>query len=182
MWACEKYSCYLCGESFRLITDHRPLVPLFNQQDLDKVHLRCPLLLMRLMRFKPKAEYLPGKELAVDDTPFQHSPSMSRLRHLTEKMSEHICGYNWNGAISINWEDGQYQVCYFFWSSLLSRVFDHTVNGWPNYAKDVPKQLRPYHAVHGDLSVADDKIINRNRLVISRTLQSEVLERIYDGQ
>ena len=55
------------------------------------------------------------------------------------------------------------------------------MNGWPNYAKDVAKQLRPYHVVHGDLSVADDKIINRNRLVIPPTLQSEVLERIQDG-
>ena len=30
---------------------------------------------------------------------------------------------------------------------LLSRVFDHTVNGWPKYAKDVPEQLRLYHSL-----------------------------------
>ena len=38
-----------------------------------------------------------------------------------------------------------------------------------------------YHVVHGDLSVADDKIIYRNCLVIPPKQQSEVLERIYDG-
>ena len=51
-----------------MITNHRPLVPLFNQQDLDKVHLTCQRLLMGLMRFKPRAEYSRGKELGLDDT------------------------------------------------------------------------------------------------------------------
>ena len=92
---------------------------------------------------------------------------MSRLRHLTEKkMSEHM----W---IQLKWSD-QYQLKRWTASSLLlllilllSRVFDHTVNGWPKYAKDVPEELRLYHVVHGDLSVEDDKIIYRNRLVAS---------------
>uniref|UniRef100_A0AAV2MD64 Uncharacterized protein n=1 Tax=Knipowitschia caucasica TaxID=637954 RepID=A0AAV2MD64_KNICA len=50
------------GQLFRLETDHRPLVPLINSQSLDNVPLRCQRLLMRLMRHKLEAVYMPGAE------------------------------------------------------------------------------------------------------------------------
>ena len=58
---------------------------------------------------------------------------------------------------------------------------DYTFSGWPKYAKDIPEEIRKYHAVRGELSVVDGKIIYHNRLVIPSSLESEVLERIHDG-
>ena len=63
----------------------------------------------------------------------------------------------------------------------LRRVPDYTVSGWPKYAKDVPGEIRQHHAVRGEFSVVDGKIIYHNRLVLPSPLQSEVLERIHDG-
>ena len=84
---CEKFSCYLCGlKSFQLMTDQKPLVALINHQDLDGVPLRYQHRLMCMMRFKAKAEHVPGKELAVADIPSK-IPSQSLARHQTQKMS-----------------------------------------------------------------------------------------------
>ena len=68
MWACDKFSRYLAGLSeFKLLTYHRPLVPLMNTRSIDDTSIRCQRLLMRAMRYNPVVKYVPGKLLVIAD-------------------------------------------------------------------------------------------------------------------
>lgn len=73
VWACERFEKYLYGlPAFTLITDHKPLIPLMNSKDLDKVLICCQRLLMRLMRFNLVTEYAPGKILVMVEPAERH--------------------------------------------------------------------------------------------------------------
>lgn len=75
VWACERFEIYGLP-AFKLITDHKPFIPLMNSQDLDNTPVRCQRLLIQLMRFNLEAEYAPGKTLVVADM-LSRSPWMA---------------------------------------------------------------------------------------------------------
>ena len=55
------------GEIYPIHGSHA-LVPLVNQQASYRSTLRCQRMLMRLMRFRVTATYVPGKNMVVADT------------------------------------------------------------------------------------------------------------------
>ena len=135
---------------------------------------------MRLMRFRAKAEHVPGKELVVADTLLRNPPAaLSETSDTQEDVQAYVDAAEMERPAS---PEKIEQIKLATASDpQLRPVLDYTVSGWSKYAKDLPEEIRKYHAVRGELSVVDGKIIYHNRLVIPSSLQLEVLERIHDG-
>lgn len=90
VWACEKFERYVVGlESFKLLTDHKPFVPLINTSPLDRTPVRCQRLLMRLRRFNPIAQHVPGKQLVVPDT-LSRSPLPENTNDAEEEVNLYV--------------------------------------------------------------------------------------------
>ena len=51
VWACEKFRNYIIGLKVRIHTDHKPLVPLFNDISLQKLPMRVQRFRLRMMRY-----------------------------------------------------------------------------------------------------------------------------------
>ena len=67
-WACERFSMYLLGRSFVLETDHKPLISLFGQKNLDALPPRVLRFRLRLMRYDYQIIHVAGKALLTADT------------------------------------------------------------------------------------------------------------------
>ena len=148
VWACEKFARYLVGLSgFKLLTDHRPLVPLMNTKRIDEAPLRCQRLLMRAMRFNPVVEYVPGKQLVIADA-LSRKPLQSRDHHddeleLSDDIEAHIEAVQQSWPVTtdrlaeIREETSKDPVM-----TLLSGYIE---KGWPKYERSVPQSARTYY-------------------------------------
>ncbi len=167
VWSCEKCSRFLYGlESFILKTDHKPLILLINAKDLDSVPLRCQRLLLRMMRYNPVAQYVPGKQLVVADTLSRHpQPTIStEVSELVQEVE------TYENAVSDAWPISQTKM-----ESVkreteldfeLQRVRKYVTDGWPRYAANVPQALKSYYSARHHMSVFQDLVLYGDRIII----------------
>lgn len=151
VWSCERFDKYLYRlDGFRLVTDHKPLVPLMNSKDLDCVPIRCQRLLMRLMRFNATAEHAPGKTLAVVDA-LSRSPEQccgDGVCH--EEVAAHI------KAVMSQVPATPHRMAELRQHTgndrQLQTVIGFIKNGWSDYAGRVPEVVKDLYQVRGELS------------------------------
>ena len=179
VWACERFQKYLVGmDKFRLITDHKPLVPLINSKDLDAVPVRCQRLLMRLMRFNAKAEYAPGKTLVIADA-LSRSPLKERDSSTEAVIACHV------NAVTHSWPVSQSKLDRIRTAtqedSQLQRVRKLIRDGWPKRVSSTSHSVRDYYMMRDSLSECEGLITLGCRIVIPQTLRQEVLDRIHEG-
>ena len=65
LYVCEKFRIYVLGAELTLQPDQKPLNPLIKKKSLCDAPAHCQRLLMRLARYSPHAEYVPGKYMVL---------------------------------------------------------------------------------------------------------------------
>ena len=184
VWSCEKFSRYLVGlESFQLQTDHKPLVPLINTKDLQDTPLRCQRLLMRMMRFNPRAFYAPGKDLVVADalsrSPLSHASQKDDFPEVRQDIEAHV------DFVRSTWPATDKRLAEIAAETsrdrVLSAAVHYTVAGWPAYQSDVGPELQELYSVRNELSVHNGLLIKASRIVIPTSMRADILDRIHAG-
>ena len=66
--ACEKFNDYELGMKFHIQTEHKPLLSLLGNRNLDDLPARVQIFRMRMMKYHYTIEHVPGKELVIADT------------------------------------------------------------------------------------------------------------------
>ena len=180
VWACERFDRFLCGlGQFKLLTDHKPLVPLINNKDLDNTPLRCQRLLMRLMRYNVKVEYSPGKTLvvsaALSRSPIK-DPSVSSTE---EDVNLHVHLIESNLPVSPG-KRSELQTSTRYDATIQSAI-GYTLRGWPRYELDVPDDMKELFNVRSQLSVSDGLLMYADIIVVPTSVRSEMLDRVHQG-
>uniref|UniRef100_A0A8C1XAL3 ribonuclease H n=1 Tax=Cyprinus carpio TaxID=7962 RepID=A0A8C1XAL3_CYPCA len=148
VWACERFSKYLYGlDSFLIHTDHKLLIPLINSKEIDMVPLRYQRLLIQLIRFNAKAEYVPGKSLTVADTLSRHPSSQPQLNSV--ELADDITALEKSTRaawlMTCSWINEVIEATKID-PGLQMIVVNYVRQGWPRYLSQVPEHIKPYYA------------------------------------
>ena len=167
VWTCEKFHLYLCGLlSFDMVTDHKPLIPLINNMDIDRAPLRCQRLLLRLFKYNPVARHVPGKQMVIADMisrhPLPRKADESDGTHQGVQCHEVLAKTSWPASDSRI--DGICQATAA--DSILQAAIQYTRDGWPRHPGAMPHELKLFYAERCHLSECDGLLLHGSRIIM----------------
>ena len=166
VWACERFSFYLIGIEFELITDHKPLEVIYGRT--SKPPARLERWVMRLQPYRFVVKYRSGKTNIAD--------CLSRLTQIkTEKSRVSRVAEDYIMSMTVNAIPGALTAHGIEEASVKDteiRNLRHAI--WDNYWDEVPE----YKHVRGELSVL---VLRGTRIVIPLSLRKTVLDIGHEG-
>ena len=177
VWGIKHFQIYLYGRHFSLVTDHQPLVSIFNPSK------GIPLTTAaRLQRY---AIFLSGLDYSIEyrnTKSHGNADGLSRLPLPTDDTntddivdSTHVFHVTQLEALPVTAEEVKQQTAR---DPILSRAYDATMRGWGD---NDDSDLQPYFRRRTELTVHQGCLLWGIRVVIPETLRKDVLNLIHDG-
>ena len=178
-WACEKFSDYILGKPIQIETDHKPLVLLLSNKQLDLLPPCVLRFRLRTDRFTYSIHHVPGKDLHTADTlsrvPLPTSTSSKDQEELAELlMAVHISHLPASKERLEMYRQAQHS------DLTCSTLMEYCRNGWPDRHTLKP-ETEPYWPVRGELTEGEGLLLYGGRIVVPALLQDETLRKLHQG-
>ena len=162
----EKFSGYIVGKEIEIETDHKPLVPLLSRADFTSLPPRILRFRLRLTRYK--ISHVPGKLLYTANTlscaPVE-SITSNRQDVETEDFVQAIVAHLPAGKERLDeYREAQQS------DAVCAQLIEYCKSGWPT-REAIKTKLSPFWSVRSELSLADNLLLYRNRIVIPKPAQ-----------
>jgi len=176
VWGCERFRYYLLGGEFVCWTDHKALVPIFNNPHA-KLPLRLERFLMRAQGYNMTVAYCPGESNAADYLSRHPDPATNFNNQRTEKVAAHVNAMvEWQVPRLVPPEEIAAATAV---DEDLKLVCAALVSG-KSYR--IPDHLSAYRDVFHELSRTEDGLLLRGqRICIPTTLQRRVTMLAHEG-
>ena len=172
---------YLAGRKFLLVTDHQPLVSIFNPKKPLPLHstARLQRWALYLMSFEFDIQYRRSGEHANCDVLSRFPLPESALEMYHSDLVENL-EISKIQLLQLNdvQLDARRVAALTEKDQLLVRVSKYVVNGWP---KTVPADVMPYFRHRNELSMERGVLLMSGRVVVPRAMQPEVLKLLHAG-
>ena len=172
IYAVKKFHQYLYGQSFMMVTDHKPLLGLFSENKglPDRAAGRILRWALLLAAYDYKLEYRRGCNHANAD-------GLSRLPLESVDYTRKELSMNMLEMVNAPVTEKEVAM-YTRRDPLLSRVYDQVLNGWSDI-KDA--SLEHFSSRKYELTVKGGCVLWGYRVVIPEKLRDRMLMQLHDG-
>ena len=173
VWTVEHFHHYTFANKINIISDHKPLHPLFSGKSLVSCSPRTARLLLKIVDKDIRFFYQNGPTMHISD-------ALSRLptHNTTSGNQQEVQGLK----VSIS-EISPVQSSVSFnqlkehtsKDQVMQQMLEYVMKGWPRMQKDCIEQLRAYHTFKEEISTIDGLLFKGQRLIVPSVLRSKVL-------
>ncbi|UYV69343.1 K02A2.6-like, partial [Cordylochernes scorpioides] len=170
----SKFYKYLYGRDFKIITDHKPLLGIFNPnkpipQMLSPRMMRWSLT---LASYSYQIEHRPGRINANADA-LSRAPHERTSKETPEPVDVFLMETNEESPLEAKEVAKSTQE-----DSVLGIIVEWTRIGWPSHCP--AEKFRPYFNRRNELSLHRECLLWGNRVVIPPVLQGRTLEQLHE--
>ena len=184
-WACERLRVYLIGVHFTVVTDHQPLVPMFNNP-YKSLPIRIERMMMYLQEFDFDTVFQAGKS-SISDYLSRHTlPSnvdktpctLCKKCNFEEDVVKTVINpFKTTVQHAITVEDIKQETTK---DDVLQNLIKIIRRGnWTSYKQD--PRYKPFFMVRDELFIVDDMVVKGSRIVIPQYLQDRVVKLAHRG-
>lgn len=167
----KKFHKYLYGQTFKVFTDHKPLLGIFGKSGKNPIIVtRLQRFIMELSIYDFEIFYRPSHKMGNADFcsrfPLEQTIPM-------EYGLEYIRSINFSGEIPLNFNTIAEETKK---DDFLQKLIFYMQQGWPDH---IGKQYKNVFANQSELEMVDGCLLYQDKVVIPQQLHKEVLKLLH---
>ena len=176
-YGCLRNEIYLLGRDFNVVTDHKPLVSLYNNPRRPGP-FRVERMRLKLQGFRFKVLYRPGK-LNPADYASRHPLPLARCSKEELKASAELEAHvNWVVTTDVPSSLKLQEIrSATYCDPVLQALYDAIKNKQPL----LDEKFKHFKSVADELSIAKGVILRGTKIIIPKSLQSKVVRIAHEG-